>query len=87
MATALLFAATGQGRSLRPARLTRSGAPDDAGPSRDPSSSRLPRHLLHQRIRDGRQYLLVGEKRALAIDAGSGFYDYKALIEKLTSLL
>lgn len=32
------------------------------------------------------QYLVVGEKRALVIDAGTGFYDMKALIGRLTSL-
>jgi len=32
------------------------------------------------------QYLIVGEKRALAIDTGTGFYDYKALIQRLTKL-
>lgn len=32
------------------------------------------------------QYLVIGEKRALAIDTGTGFYDYKALIERLTHL-
>lgn len=32
------------------------------------------------------QYLLVGTKRALLIDTGSGFYDLKGTIQKLTSL-
>src|SRR5215831_3017273 len=32
------------------------------------------------------QYLIVGTKRALAIDSGTGFYDYKGTIEKLTKL-
>ncbi len=32
------------------------------------------------------QYLVVGEKRALIIDAGTGFYDQKAMIERLTKL-
>ena len=32
------------------------------------------------------QYLIVGKTRALAIDSGSGFYDYKGTIEKLTKL-
>ena len=32
------------------------------------------------------QYLVVGEKRALVIDAGTGFYDQKALVERLTKL-
>jgi glyoxylase-like metal-dependent hydrolase (beta-lactamase superfamily II) len=32
------------------------------------------------------QYLVVVEKRALAIDTGTGFYGYKALIERLTEL-
>lgn len=31
-------------------------------------------------------YLIVGEKRALAIDAGSGFCDFKGIIESLTKL-
>jgi hydroxyacylglutathione hydrolase len=31
-------------------------------------------------------YLVVGEKRALAIDAGSGFCDFKGIIESLTKL-
>lgn len=32
------------------------------------------------------QYLLIGTKRALLIDTGSGFYDLKGTVEKLTSL-
>jgi len=32
------------------------------------------------------QYVVVGEKRALAIDTGTGFYDQKAMIERLTKL-
>ncbi len=32
------------------------------------------------------QYVLIGQTRALAIDTGSGFYDYKGTIQKLTSL-
>jgi hydroxyacylglutathione hydrolase len=32
------------------------------------------------------QYLLVGSKRALLIDAGSGFYDLKGTVAKLTKL-
>jgi hydroxyacylglutathione hydrolase len=32
------------------------------------------------------QYVLVGPKRALVIDTGSGFYDMKETIEKLTKL-
>ena len=31
-------------------------------------------------------YLVVGEKRALAIDAGTGFCDFKGIIESLTKL-
>ena len=32
------------------------------------------------------QYVIVGEKRALVIDTGAGFYDMKAMIEVLTKL-
>jgi hydroxyacylglutathione hydrolase len=32
------------------------------------------------------QYVVVGKTRALAIDTGSGFYDYKGTIAKLTTL-
>lgn len=32
------------------------------------------------------QYLLVGSKRALLIDTGSGFFDLRGLVEKMTSL-
>ncbi len=32
------------------------------------------------------QYLLIGKDRALLIDTGTGFYDIKATVEKLTSL-
>ena len=32
------------------------------------------------------QYVVVGEKRALVIDTGAGFYDMKAMIEALTKL-
>src|SRR5208283_5822654 len=32
------------------------------------------------------QYLLVGSERALLIDTGSGFYDLKGTVEKLTKL-
>jgi len=32
------------------------------------------------------QYVLVGKTRALAIDTGTGFYDYKGTIQKLTQL-
>jgi hydroxyacylglutathione hydrolase len=32
------------------------------------------------------QYLVVGQKRALVIDTGSGFYDLKGLVENMTKL-
>ena len=42
-------------------------------------------YFLNEFGMDG-QYLLVGTRRALLIDTGSGFYNLKGTVEKLTSL-
>ncbi len=84
---------TAAGAEAQPA--PKGPAPDTPAPAPRTTAGPITRPIVVEIAKDtyfinefgmDAQYLVVGEKRALAIDTGSGFYDYKSLIEKLTRL-
>lgn len=82
----------GTGAHGQPAQPVAAGSPiqpepNTTGPVTRPMIASIgPDTYLINEFGAGSIYLVVGTRRALVIDSGSGFFDLKALIESLTSL-